>query len=326
MRLLNLWDKARYDTSTDRAFFHNLDAIGAHPGVEELRYLGMGWPGWDEGLTTLQNITNCYQDKPLPDMIITYAYKRKEDYPGLRDVLIPKCMRWNESNYEFFLYTLLSRDIGLCIFHHQNDTFSWGAKRIRGIKFENIPHCAEPEIFKDYREDKIYDILISGFMREDVYPFRHRLRKIVVERLSSRYNCKILPHPGYRSRYALKPNTCILEGYAREVNRAKIAITCSSKYKFALMKYIEIPMSGTLLAADLPDERHEFFKKFMVVLDPKWSDGKIADKLEFYINHKTERKTLIKKGYKLVRNTRTHEQYADRFVRIVKNYLRGLGR
>lgn len=326
LKILNLWDKEKHDNSMDRAFFHNLKAIKSHSEVGDLHYSGVGWPDWNSRKPAWKNIQNIYSNTRLPDIIITYAFKVKENYPGLKDVPIPKCMRFNETTYEYFLYILLNRDIGLCIFHHQNDTFNWRDKGIRGIKFENIPHCAESSIFKDYGEDKTTDILISGNMRKDVYPFRTRLKYLVLKDLSKRYKIKVIPHPGYRSLRKNKPNTYFLRDYSREINKSKIAITCSSRYKYSLMKYIEIPMSRSLLAADIPDERHDFFRKFMLVLDPGWSDKQIIDRLSYYVEHNIQRAALVERGYALVNRTRTQEHYAKRFICIVKDYLRGTGK
>jgi hypothetical protein len=328
LKLLNLWDRHRHDESTDRAFFHNLKAIAKHPEVDELCYSGLGWSNWDASKTCLDNINKIYQNTRLPDLIITYAYKLREDYPGLKHVSVPKCLRWNEMTYEYIRFLLLNRDIGLCICHHHNDMVNWNNKSIRGISFRNVPHCASSEVFRNYNEDKIYDIVISGKMDDTVYPFRSRLLRLVIANLRHRFRCKILEHPGYRDLKNIpnKSGAYVLKDYSRVLNQSKIALTCSSKYRYALMKYIEIPMSYSLIAADLPNERRDFFESYVLDLDPQDSDLQITNKLAHYIENDAERETLTKKGYDLMHSSRTQSHYADLFVKEVKYYLSGLGK
>ena len=62
--------------------------------------------------------------------------------------------------------------------------------------------------------------------------------------------------------------------FAKTINSAKITITCSMIYRNRLAKYVEIPMSASALAADLPDQDHDEFKNFMIVLDTKMKKKK----------------------------------------------------
>ena len=42
--------------------------------------------------------------------------------------------------------------------------------------------------------------------------------------------------------------------YAKIINQSKICISCTSKYKYRLGKYIEIPMCSSVICGDIPYE------------------------------------------------------------------------
>lgn len=132
--------------------------------------------------------------------------------------------------------------------------------------------------------------------------------------------CKIIPHPGDPGIPYQRISGATLTRYAKELNRAKITFTCSSKHKYRLGKYVEIPMCGSLLAADLPNEGHNFFKQFMLVLDPADSDQNIINKVIYYVNNNKERNKLIQKGIELNKEY-TQEKYAERFIQIAEEFL-----
>jgi hypothetical protein len=129
----------------------------------------------------------------------------------------------------------------------------------------------------------------------------------------------IVRHPGGDLKNIKGP---ILEDYARLINRSKISLTCSSKYRYRLSKYVEIPMCGSLMAGDLPNEDKDFFKEFMLVLDDRESNEEIAKKIVEYVEDDEKRDFLIKKGLDASKNY-TQENYADRFISAANDFLEG---
>jgi hypothetical protein len=147
------------------------------------------------------------------------------------------------------------------------------------------------------------------------YALRRRFVDIIAKLKALGYKAAIHQHPGGRmpdahtSRY--------LVDFARNINAAKICLTCSSTLKCAYGKYVEIPMCRSLLAGDLPDERQEFFASFMLVIDPKDSDEQIIAKIEAQLCN-LEGKTQL--GYELSLDYKM-EDYATRFLAIVERYM-----
>jgi hypothetical protein len=306
MKILYLCNKNTYDTKMSRVRFHSIDAISK---ITDLTYSGVGWSNYDESLTVQENVNRIYGSNS-PDLIIGY---KPLDLKSFASVNVPKCVRYNEmwdigwTNKEI---SDSNADIVIC--HHKNDMKNY--QKIED-KMINISHCADSAIYKDYGLEKKYDVLFTGAVGRH-YPFRQRLRK-VIPKLKEHVVCKVLGHPGGNLN---KSRGFVLEDYAKLINSSKIALTCSSRYKYRLGKYAEIPMCGSIVAADLPDEDQDFFKKFMLVISPKMNDEEIVDKILNCLKDEEGMKRKILEGIELNKEY-TQEKYAERFVRLVGEKL-----
>lgn len=188
------------------------------------------------------------------------------------------------------------------------------------MKFANVPHCAEETVFKDYGLDEEVDLLLVGsiFHRSllgDHYPLRKRMISIM-QKMVAKYKCAVHSHPGGELEAADQDIYAI--EFAKAVNSAKICLTCSGAPNSRFGKYVEIPMCATAIAADLPGEQQEDFKKFLIEVNMDMSDEEIIEKLSFYLENHMERKILVKKGIEYSENY-TQEKYAERFLNAIKN-------
>jgi len=310
MKILYLCNKHTFETKMCRVRFHGMSAIGK---ITDLVYSGIGWDNYDINKTVQDNIDILY-GREMPDIVVAFKPLELNNFRAIKP---PKCLRYNEMwDGGGTRKEINNSGADLLVCHHLNDMSKY--QDLKGVKLVNISHCAEASIYKDYGLAKTNDILLTGAISRH-YPFRARLRSIISNYLSNRVKCKILNHPGGDLN---KAKSSVLEAYAKEINRSKITVTCSSRYKYRLGKYVEIPMCGSLLAGDLPDEDHDFFKQFMLVLDPSWSDQDIAHQLIKYINKDDYRNEKIQKGLELNKEY-TQEKYAERFVKAVEDFLRG---
>jgi len=132
--------------------------------------------------------------------------------------------------------------------------------------------------------------------------------------MSRKYKCKVLQHPGGNLGDAASDRNSFF--YAQELNKAKICVTCSGKPRSRFGKYIEIPMSGAALSADMPGEEQEKFKQFMIQIDMNMSDEEIINKLTYYLENEKERQKLVDKGYEYAIEY-TQEKYAQKFLEVV---------
>ena len=310
MKILYLCDKFQYDTKMSRVRFQSMQAIS---NVSELVWSGRGWDNYDDTKPVQENIDKIYGNSQ-PDIVIAYKPLNLIDFNKIKPL---KCIRYNEMwDRQNTTNEIVKSGAELVICHHLNDMPNY--KHLSSVKFVNISHCAERTIYKDYELPKVNDVLLTGAISRH-YPFRHRLRNIMLQHLASKVKCKGLDHPGGD---LTNIHGAILDSYAKEINQSKITLTCSSGYKYRLGKYVEIPMSGSLLAADLPNEDHDFFKQFMIVLDPNSSDENIAKQILEYVNDDGKRNELIKKGIELNKEY-TQEKYAERFIKVCEDYLNG---
>lgn len=306
MRILYLVSKEIYDTKMSRVRFHAIDAIGK---LTTLKYDGPGWPGY-KGIKP-----TC--DSFKPDLIISYLLP---DNPKDKGITTPLCVIFNEmGNPKGSPSTVHGTKPDVLIYHYANDMKLWKGKTGNATLI-NLPQCAEKTIFKDYGLPKKYDVSLVG-RSSRIYPFRDRLNRIAKRHLSKKWKYYGRPHPGYRKTNA--SNNTELIKYAKIINESKITLTCTSKYKYALGKYVEIPMCNSVLAGDIPDERQDFFKSFMLELNPKDSDGVIINKIDFLLRNKSELKRRSKKGMDEMLANYTHEHYAKRFLSKIDTYLGG---
>lgn len=307
MRILHLVPKDIYDCKMSRVRFHAIEAIGKKV---PLKYDGPGWAGYKG----IQDSCNTFK----PNLIITYLFPGT---PKDRGITIPLCTIFNEMyNIEQSLPELNKLNPDIVIHHYKNDMNLWKEKT-GNMTFIHLPQCAEKTIFKDYQKPKKYDILLTGVLSPEYYPFRYRLHNIVKNHLSKKWRYHVRPHPGYKKSKAYNNNELI--NYAQMINESQITLACTSKFKYALGKYAEIPMCNSVLAGDIPDERQEFFRSFMLELNPKNSDLDIAIKIDNFLKDKNKVIERSKKGMDLVTGNYTHEHYAERFLKKIENYLGG---
>jgi len=283
--------------------------------VTDFIYSGKGWSNYNNSKTVQENIDNIYGSNQ-PDIVVAYKPLELKEFNRIKPA---KCIRYNEMwNKKATKKEIIESKSDLIICHHFNDIVHY--KDIPNIQLVNISHCAEQTVYKDYGEKKTNDILFTGSIASQ-YPFRRRLLRLI-PRLSQHVKCRVMSHPGDPGKPYGQIKGYTLESYAREINRSKITLTCSSKFKYRLGKYTEIPMCASLLAADLPNEDHKFFEQFMLVLDTAWSDDDIIHQLVKYVKKDERRGRMIRKGIELNKEY-TQEKYAERFVKEIKVFLSG---
>ncbi len=327
-------DKEEFDYKMSRERFHSVKAIFEHSNIHGF-HTGPNWDNWNNSSSTKENLNKLLNGND-PDLIIIQL--KDGAVKDLHELKYKKCIRYNESYDKGSVLKQISNyNIDYVVFHHYNDyieyqtifTRYWSKAEanlyqtiLRGDnslrKLFCIPHSVEQTIFKPKPNiKKTYDVAlfgaIAGSSLGDHYPLRSRMRSLL-KRMPKKYNCATIPHVGYRhsdaytNRYA--------HDFADKLNSCKIAVTDSGITKSRFTKYIEIPMCGTALAADLYDDHPEDvgnLKKFLIEINMEMSDEQIIEKLSFYIDNDSERQQLINNGIKYAENF-THEKYAERFI------------
>jgi len=311
MKIVFCTNKTVWDDEAKRYSFC-VDGIKAVGKLAEVVFCGIGWEN------------DLYKESKDADFIIIQAKKKTQtlcndvnyvkDEKLFKNITAKKIILFDEMyNIDWVMQKILNTGAQYIIRNYSNDIKRYeGKKSIKGIKWANIPHCASVDLFKDYEEEKVNDVLFVGSVSRH-YPFRERLRKLIEEKLSKLCKCKVI-YKQERNKY------CFLEGYAREINKSKITITTSSRYKYRLAKYVEVPLCGSLLAADLPAEDEGFIKRFALVLNTDDSDDQIIRKLMYYVEHDEQRMKKIKLGMKMNQEHFSQEVYAQQFVKVLEGW------
>lgn len=304
IKVLLLCNKAYWTGKLARERFHAWDAISRQPEIEAVKD-GPGFPDWVDAQVSVE--------KNKPDVVFWYKPKKIEGYK-LLDPNLPKVLAYNEMYLiDETKDEIISSKTNIILCHLENDMKHF--KDIyEGRYFVHMPHCIEKTVFKDWQLPKTVDILFTGVVSPEIYPLRSKLRTMITSGKFSKFKTKILPHPGYE----IKDVDGQILNYAKELNQSKVVITCCSKYKYALTKYIEATACNSLLIGDFPDERFEFFKQFIVEINISMSEKRIIEIIDYWINNVQEREEKNLLGMKLISENNTYEHYTDRFVKIVK--------
>ena len=120
-------------------------------------------------------------------------------------------------------------------------------------RFHWLPHCVDPDVFRDYGLPKEIDLLLMGQIVTMYYP----VRKAMLDRFQGKHGFVHHGHPGYTDIPDDDPRFFVGRRYAQVINRARIFLTCGSKWQLPLAKYFEgaASMSCVLApgGADFPD-------------------------------------------------------------------------
>lgn len=307
MKILYLCDRYYWEKKTSRVRFHAIDALFRDPSVSGIKD-GPGFPEWKDVPTSVE--------RHNPDFIFWYMPLRME---GHDKVTVPKILSYNEA-YAIKGVTkeVTESKTDIVIFHYLN-TMKDFPHLHSACQMINIPHCVEKNIFKDYHLPKCYDILFTGAHGKNFYPLRSRLYKMIKKGCFNKCIVKIREHPGKRIDTV---DTQVIE-YAQDINKAKLVFTCSMTLKNAVAKYSEIPACNSLLIGDLPDERHEFFKEFLVEITNEMSDKAIVDVVSYWLSHTKEREERARRGMALTLSNNTQEHYTKKVIETLSSYRHG---
>lgn len=309
LNLLYLIDKQQFITKMSRVRFNALEKIGLLMNVV---YWGPNWNNYDENISLEENLKFL---NIKFDYILCYKPEIIIDFDKIK---IPKMITYNEMwDENYTLKQINDSKCNLIICHHNNDKERYISSLFKNVsnycKFIHIPHCAEKTIFFDRKLKKEVDVLLCGSIGRH-YPLRQRMRNIL-SLIPKKYNCQEYKHPGYINGDSF--TNVYLNDFAEAINKAKICITCTSKYKYRLGKMVEIPLCNSVLACDIPNQDEEEFKQMMICIDDKQTDQQIADQLVYYLENNEELEKIREKGYKWSQKY-IQEYYAQTFLKEIK--------
>ncbi|WP_219838742.1 glycosyltransferase [Paenibacillus sp. R14(2021)] len=249
----------------------------------------------------------------IPDFIYMDNFKHSRNLSalptGMNKVSIPKGILFhdvNRSNDTFRSYVKENK-IDLIFVHYRDAFLKYFPKYHDRLRW--LPNHAYKPVFHRYNVQKTIDYLMMGRVK-DYYP----LRKEIIRKMHKLEGFVSHEHPGYRWFTNNEKETLYLDqNYAKEINRAKMFLTCGSKYDFAVGKYFEIPACGTLLLASGFNELEDLgfiHKKTFIEINK----SNFMDKAQYYLRHEDVRNAITEKGYELVRSRHTTDIRVREFV------------
>jgi len=111
--------------------------------------------------------------------------------------------------------------------------------------------------------------------------------------------------------------------YASQLKRAKILLVSRSVRHYAVRKYVEGALAGCLLLGNVPDERQDEFRHYMVEVDHTDPDDYIISQIEWWLSHEEERKKMARRGQQIALQKYTYDKWVDQMVIAWNGYLNG---
>lgn len=270
----------------------------------------------------------------VPDFIFHYdiawdKYALAPNITGLDQIDIPKgCfvidLHWNNKKRAAYftknkidLIFSVSKYPFLATFPKFEDKMRW------------LPWSVDPNVIKDWKQEKNIDYLLMGLVYSDDPSLklrvksqkgRYAFRDAVLKRMKDEPGFVFYPHPGH---FAKGARLRINERYAKELNRSKIFFTCGSTNKtggFAVLKFFEAPGCHTLLLAEPNKDIEDLgFQDGVNYVACNRTD--FYEKAQYYLKNEEEREKITKAGYKFIHEHHTNQVRAKQFITFVTEYL-----
>ncbi|KAJ3046173.1 hypothetical protein HK097_000992 [Rhizophlyctis rosea] len=189
---------------------------------------------------------------------------------------------------------------------------------------EGSAHVADPRLFGGADEDRrSVDVLLVG------NTFRHymlRHRYLQMKEKGTFPELTVRKHPGWKGQFnanfSNEHKLSLLHGqfesYASSLKTAKICLFDSSIWKYALAKYIEAAHAGCLIIADVPYDRADFWRQFIVPVSYSHTNEQLLTIIRAWLANDTARLERTKIGQRLASDL-TYDH-------LVGQFLRGVGK
>ncbi|WP_130858696.1 glycosyltransferase [Gracilibacillus phocaeensis] len=249
------------------------------------------------------------EEKPDFIYINDYLENGSPVVKNLKQLKLPFAVGLHDLHYQKpYRKAMLKKEEVQHIFTYYRDKFlQWYPEFSEQMHW--LPHHAHSDIYCDYHQNKDIDVLMMGSLLEDYYP----LRVLMQKRLDRRPGFVYHSHPGYRNVQQQENNVYVGTSYAKELNRAKISLTCDSVFKYPLMKYFEITACNTLLLAPYSKELGDlgFIPGVNFV---SINEQDFEEKMDYYLENEAERQMIAHNGMYLSQHRHSTKQRAQDFL------------
>lgn len=176
---------------------------------------------------------------------------------------------------EFLKVNNIEYLIGICDCPELDLMVKYYSSQIK--QFYLMTHHIPENIFYYRGLDKEYDILLYGWSNEIVYPFRHRLRKLI-QKLP--FRVKIVERTSNITKMPIENDLAEL------INKSWIVVTCISNFSYLVRKYFEIGACGSIPCGNINRQGREIFQNNMIEITEYMSDYEISRIISYYLHNK----------------------------------------
>lgn len=248
------------------------------------------------------------------DLIITYGLRYTEPFIGIGEVNnIPKAHiavdyfpNATGGTYERN-HNLFNRDKYDIYFGVVGDIVKNLEKNNVCKKAHLLPFSIDTNIYKRTKnfKDKNIDVFAVFTTRNDTYPNREKVQKLILNLDGIKAFTKKVQH----------------EDYIDKINSSKICITSNNKFKSLSIKYYEVLSCGSFLLADEPEDLLElgFIPNKHLVLYKNLDD--LKEKIYFYLSHGKILRTISNQGMEFVIQNHNNNIRVKQFTEIIKKEL-----
>ena len=330
--MLFLTDQYAWSIFMDRSFYHQYEASKRHPCVVSDLW-GLGMPGYDNDLPLRENIRQKFGREDYFDVIYIFGNFRPSELFELADMGAVTAHREFEcfdarckGIFDNGHYKVSQLSYMVDMHFYISDSFS----RV----ISHSPHCADPgRVFSASRDAaRPIDLYLAGAISA-AYPLRQRWVAFSDQlKLPITYRT----HPTYFSEPFVKYEPWSEKhvdlvrtreeqvlSYAQDLKQAKILLTDSSVYKYALMKYIEATMAGCLIIGYIPNDFPDMYRQFVVEVDKSMTDDQLIEIVNYWLENSAERIERVRKGQQLLMPEFTWDTSVDRLIDSVNAYRAG---
>lgn len=283
----------------------------ALPKVADVKFYNVNVP--PESRDIHQVIKHLYGDD-CPDVILWWDYEGSGsagEFEGLESVKALKVF-WSVDSHkdegsEKCKAYLKRVGTNLILTSFDRDQIT---PQVRGLAqiapLDWYPFAVDPEFYKPLGLEKKWDVALLGNAAGSYYPFRYAYDQM-------------LKNKGFRY-HSPETERFYEEAFVKHINESLIGLTCTSSYKYALPKTMEIMGCGTALFCDTcSDFKHLHFVDGQNYVDV--NPGNVVEKIQYYLGHREELDRVAKNGRETVLQYHTADIRAREFVETLKKYV-----
>ena len=279
--------------------------IGKH---HDVIYYGPGFPNFDDKATAPELVAQY-----KPQILLTYGLRYTLPFQDIGKVksvkkahivvdLFPPHPAGYKGGMEIRYRPFVTRN-KYDIFFYRQRVQEQHLKTINAMAPAHwLPFSVDINKYRKLALPKKYDVLTSATVRNDVYPNRKRVNKLV-------------------KKMALRAVTgrVVHERYIRAINQSRIAIISTNVFNSPNMKFTEFTSCGTFVLSDKPADMKQlgFKDGEHLVLYKDIKD--LENKITYFLKHKNEREEIALNGMRFTRKKHNNTIRVNQFTRVIKN-------